>query len=147
MPMVFDDCHLSHRWTTVIVPGFSYGFPDSSQMTDTCPPLLLWWSHHAYVTVGISPIAIPSDAVSLSSKTPISRSTTLQDLLTRVTHHGRSGSDREIAYHDFIMQRFYSPKISDGKIPTPPRTLTRVLPRSTARIRSRDFENHKVSIF
>jgi hypothetical protein len=22
-PMVFDDCHLSHRWTAVIVPGFS----------------------------------------------------------------------------------------------------------------------------
>jgi hypothetical protein len=38
-PMVLDGCHLSHRWTAVIVPGFSYGFPDSSQMTDTCPSL------------------------------------------------------------------------------------------------------------
>ena len=27
------------RWTVLIVPGFSYGFLDSSQMTDTCPSL------------------------------------------------------------------------------------------------------------
>jgi hypothetical protein len=33
-----------------------------------------------------------------------------------------------------------------SEIPIPPRTPTRVLPRSTARIHSRDFENHKASI-
>jgi hypothetical protein len=29
-------------------------------------------------------------------------------------------SYREITNRDFLMQRFYTPKISDGKIPTPP---------------------------
>jgi hypothetical protein len=35
------------------------------------------------------------------------------DLLTCVTHNGRSRFDREIAYRDFIVQWFYTPKISD----------------------------------
>jgi hypothetical protein len=47
-PMVFDDCHLSHRWTAVIVPGFSLRisrlFPDdghlSSTLTLVVPPCL-----------------------------------------------------------------------------------------------------------
>ena len=72
---------------------------------------------------------------------------TLRDLLTRITLFGRLRSYQKIVNHDFLMQRFYTSKISNGKIPTPPGTLTSVLPRSTARIRSRDFENHKVSIF
>jgi hypothetical protein len=71
---------------------------------------------------------------------------TLRDPLTRVLYNGRSRSDREIAYRDFYMQRFYTPQISDGKNPDASQTLTRVLPRSTVRIRSRDFEDHKVSI-
>jgi hypothetical protein len=44
-------------------------------------------------------------ASSMSSKTLISRSTTLRDLLTRVTHNGRSRSDREIAYRDFNLHK------------------------------------------
>jgi hypothetical protein len=129
---------------------------------------------------------IPSDAVSLSSKTPISRSTTLRDLLTRVTHNGWSRSDREIVsrFQPAQVSRLRKPRFHDssgsfdtrhycldgsdpiGKsriaislcngstlLKSPmvksrrlPRMLTRVLSRSTARIRSRDFENHKVSI-
>jgi hypothetical protein len=46
---------------------------------------------------------------------------------------GRLRSYREFANHDFLLQRFYTPKIYDGEIPMPSRTPTRVLPRSTAR--------------
>jgi hypothetical protein len=146
-PMVFDGCHLSHRWTTVIVLGFSHGFPDSSRMTDTCPPIL---------TLVVPPrLCHCWDIVDRDSQRrgffvfenpdfPIHDSSGSSD--TR--HHCLDGSD-PIGKSRIVISLcngstlLKSPMVKSRRLP---RTLTRVLPRSTTRIRSRDFENHKVSI-
>ena len=57
----------------------------------------------------ISPSACPRECRFPDGKYPDAP----LDLLTRVAHNGRSRFIREIAYCDFIVQRFYAPKIPD----------------------------------
>jgi hypothetical protein len=80
---------------------------------------------------------IPNYEVSLSLKTPISRSTTLRDPPPRVTHNGRSRSDREIAYRDFNLHKSYVSGISDEQNSDGARSFATCPRRWTVRIDSR----------
>jgi hypothetical protein len=81
---------------------------DSLGSSATCP-YCLDGSDLVGVFTWISPSTCPRECRFPDGKYPDPP----PDLLTRVTHNGRSRFDREIAYRDFIVQRFYTPKISD----------------------------------
>jgi hypothetical protein len=65
--------------------------------------------------IGESRIAISLYTNLLSPGNPIPRSPTLRDPVPRVPPVGRLRSLQEIADRDFLMQRFYTPQISDER--------------------------------
>jgi hypothetical protein len=155
--MVLDGCHLSHRWTVQIVSKIAYRDSTVHELHDSGNPDILnsdspgsLATHPRRRTVQIrlgnrvsrfqharvSCLREPRFPISDSSGS----SATCPCCLNGSDPIGKS----RIAISYCNGSTLLNPPM--GEIPIPPRTPTRVLPRSTARIRSRDFENHKASI-